>query len=132
MDTGKVALNLAALTEDLDKQGYVVVEGIYFDTDKTTLKPASKPALEEVVNLLAKRPGLNLYVVGHTDMEGSLTHNMELSRGRANAVVNALVNQYGISGQRLSGHGVGPLSPLASNSSEGGRGKNRRVVLVQR
>lgn len=132
MQTGMVALNLAALTSDLDKQGFVVVEGIYFDTDKTELKPESNPAIEEVAKLLKQRADLGLYVVGHTDTQGSLAHNMTLSEGRANAVVSRLVKDHGIAAQRLEGRGVGPLAPVASNLQEGGRAKNRRVVLVQR
>ncbi|MCU7809609.1 MAG: OmpA family protein [Candidatus Thiodiazotropha sp. (ex Notomyrtea botanica)] len=107
METGQVALNVNALTEDLDRQGYVVVEGIYFDTNKTDLKPESKPAIDEVAKLHNKRPTLKLYVVGHTNMQA-------------------------ITADRLEGRGVGPLAPVASNSQENGRSKNRRVVLVQR
>lgn len=132
MDTGKVVLDLAALTEDLDKQGFVVIEGIYFDTDKTELKPKSKPAINQVAKLLKEHPGLKLYVVGHTDMQGSLSHNMNLSKGRAKAVVTTLINEHGIASERLEGRGVGPLSPVANNTQESGRAKNRRVVLVQR
>jgi len=132
MDTGKVALNLATLTGGLDKQGFVVVEGIYFDTDKTELKPESKPAIDQVAKLLTERPDLNLYVVGHTDIQGNLSHNMNLSKGRAKAVVTLLVNEYGIAANRLDYHGVGSLAPVAGNLEEGGRAKNRRVVLVQR
>ena len=65
-------------------------------------------------------------------MQGSLSHNMALSAGRANAVVDTLVNEHGISSARLEGRGIGPLAPVASNTQEVGRGKNRRVVLVQR
>ena len=132
METGKVALNLTALTESLDRQGFVVVEGIYFDTDKTVLKPTSKPALDEVAKLLKQRPELKLYVIGHTDMQGSLAYNMSSSEGRAQAVVTRLVSEYGIAEAQLEGYGVGPLAPVASNSEDGGRAKNRRVVLVQR
>ncbi len=132
MQTGMVALNLAALTSGIDKQGFVVVEGIYFDTDKAELKPESNPAIEEVAKLLKQRAELGFYVVGHTDTQGNLAHNMALSEARANAVVSRLVNEHGIAAQRLEGRGVGPLAPVASNAQEGGRAKNRRVVLVQR
>ena len=132
METGQVALNVIALTEDLDRQGYVVVEGIYFDTNKTDIRPESAPAIEQVVKLLNQRPNLKLYVVGHTDMQGGLSHNMSLSEGRAKSVVKALVNEHGIAADRLEGKGVGPLAPVSSNSGEDGRSKNRRVVLVQR
>jgi OmpA-OmpF porin, OOP family len=132
MQTGMAALNLQALTSELDSQGFVVVEGIYFDTDKTDLKPESDPAIEEVAKLLKERPELSLYVVGHTDSQGLLTHNLGLSEGRANAVVQRLVKRHAVAAQRLEGRGVGPLAPVASNAQESGRAKNRRVVLVQR
>ena len=103
-----------------------------FDTDKTDLKPESKPALDEVAKLLNDRADLKLYVVGHTDMQGSLAHSMSLSEGLAKPVVKALTADYGIDGARLEGRGVGPLVPVATNASEGGRASNRRVALVQR
>lgn len=132
MDTGQVSVNMEMLAEGLDKQGFVVVDGIYFDTDKTDLKPSSSAALEQVASLLKARPSLSLYVVGHTDMQGSLAHNMALSAGRARAVSAALVKEHAIDAKRLEGHGVGPLAPVASNTEDGGRSQNRRVVLVQR
>lgn len=132
MDTGMVSINVEMLAEGLDKKGFVVVEGIYFDTDKTDLKPESKPALEQVAELLKQRADLKLYVVGHTDMQGSLTHNMTLSAGRAKTVVTTLVSDYSIAADRLEGHGVGPLAPVATNKDDGGKAKNRRVVLVAR
>ncbi|PIR34512.1 MAG: hypothetical protein COV36_00635 [Alphaproteobacteria bacterium CG11_big_fil_rev_8_21_14_0_20_44_7] len=132
METGKAAVNLQVLAEGIDKQGFVVVEGIYFDTDKATLKPESSAAIEEVAKLLAARADLSLYVVGHTDMQGDLQHNMNLSKDRAQSVVNELVSKHGVSAARLDGHGVGPLSPQASNASDSGRSLNRRVVLVAR
>lgn len=132
METGKSAINMEALVAGLDTQGSVVVEGIYFDTDKTTLKSESKPALEEVAALLKAKPQLTLYVVGHTDTQGAFEHNMQLSKGRAEAVVEALVKDNAIAAHRLQAQGVGPLAPVASNAEETGRAKNRRVVLVQR
>ncbi len=132
MDTGMAGIDAAAMGKGIDADGYVIVEGIYFDTDKTTLKPESAAALQEVSTLLTSRPELSLYVVGHTDMQGSLTHNMKLSDGRAEAVVQALIKSYGVAANRLESHGVGPLAPQASNQSDAGRAKNRRVVLVAR
>lgn len=132
MDTGMSTVNAAALGDGLDKNGYVIVEGIYFDTDKAVLKSESKPALDEVAKLLTARESLNLYVVGHTDMQGGLGHNMKLSQDRAIAVVQALTADYGVAETRLEGHGVGPLAPQSTNSGDSGRAKNRRVVLVVR
>ena len=132
MQTGMVSLDATALGNELDARGYVIVEGIFFDTDKSTLQEKSSPALQEVSKLLQSRPDLSVYVVGHTDMQGSLEHNQQLSEARARTVVSELAGRHGIARDRMSGHGVGPLAPQASNSDDSGRAKNRRVVLVAR
>ncbi len=132
MQTGMVHLDADALGKGLDRQGYVVVEGIYFDTDKATLKPESTAALTEVAGLLGARPDLRVFVVGHTDLQGSFAHNQALSEARAQAVLEALVADFGIARERLDSHGVGPLAPKATNANEAGRSLNRRVVLVSR
>ena len=74
---------------------------------------------------------MKLYVVGHTDNVGSIDSNLKLSKERADAVVNSLTANYGISADRLTAYGVASLAPLASNDSEEGRAKNRRVELVK-
>jgi OOP family OmpA-OmpF porin len=132
MQEGLVSVDAAALGAGLDRDGRVSVYGIFFDTDKSAIKPESKPALDEIATLLEARPDLALYVVGHTDMTGALAHNRTLSEARAQAVVDALVDGYGIAAARLEGHGVGPLAPAGSNASETERAKNRRVELVAR
>lgn len=132
MEEGLVVVDAAALGRGLDTKGYVIVEGIFFDTDKAVLKPESKPALAEAAALMKNRSDLKVYVVGHTDMTGTLDHNLALSRDRARAVVDALVNEHDVDRARLEGHGVGPLAPQATNTSDQGRAANRRVVLVLR
>lgn len=132
MDTGMVSLDAAALGKGLDERGYVIVEGIYFDTDKATLQAQSTTALEQMAELLKSRPALSVYVVGHTDSQGSFAHNLTLSQNRANAVVDELAASYDVPRARIEGHGVGPLAPQASNTNDSGRTKNRRVVLVAR
>ncbi len=126
-----IVADAAAFSGDLKSTGHVAVYGIFFDTNKSEVKPDSKPALEEIGKLMKKDPGLKLKVVGHTDMTGSLDANMRLSQARGEAVVQALVSQHGVAASRLKGHGVGPLAPVASNDTEEGRGKNRRVELVK-
>ena len=71
-------------------------------------------------------------MVGHTDNQGGLDYNMDLSRRRAGAVVAALTEQHGIAADRLRPAGVGPLAPAATNDTEEGRSLNRRVELVKR
>jgi OOP family OmpA-OmpF porin len=81
--------------------------------------------------MLKANSSLKVYVIGHTDMTGELEYNMELSGKRAEAVVYALVDKYGIAADRLVAKGVGPLSPVSTNKTEEGRKLNRRVELVE-
>jgi len=133
METGlvTVAANAEVFRSDISKTGHVAIYGIYFDTGKADVKPESEPVLKEIAKLLQQNPKLNLYVVGHTDNVGSLDSNMKLSQSRAEAVVKVLVSKYGVDAKRLKSYGVGPLSPVASNETEEGRAKNRRVELVE-
>ena len=85
-----------------------------------------------IADMLNANKSLKLYVVGHTDMTGGFDYNVGLSLKRADAVVKALVSNYGIAAQRLAGKGAGPLSPVGSNKNESGRKLNRRVELVER
>ena len=130
MQSGLVAVNAKVLADDITKSGHAAVYGIYFDTGAAVVKPESRPVLAEIAKLLTGDPALRLHVVGHTDNVGTLASNMTLSKQRAEAVVSALVKEYGIVAARLIANGVGPLAPVASNAAEEGRAKNRRVELV--
>jgi len=127
----EVASSAELFKSGLKSSGHVEVPGIYFDTGKSELKPESDAALAEVAKLLKADPALKVYVVGHTDNVASLDLNTKLSQARAEAVVQALVARHGIAANRLMGRGAGPLAPVASNDSEEGRAKNRRVELVK-
>jgi outer membrane protein OmpA-like peptidoglycan-associated protein len=81
--------------------------------------------------LLKSNASLKLYVVGHTDNVGNLESNMILSTERAIAVAKTLFQNYGIAKDRLEAYGVGSLAPVASNDTEEGKAKNRRVELVK-
>lgn len=129
--TQEIVADAAAFGKGLEAVGHVAVEGIYFDTAKSEVKPESKPALEEVAKLLAGTPALKLLVVGHTDSVGSFEANMKLSQARADAVVQALVKDHGVAAARLRAQGAGPIAPVATNRTEEGRAKNRRVELVE-
>ncbi len=111
--------------------GRVTLYGIYFDTDKTDVKPESAPTLEQISKLLKDNPQLKLLVVGHTDNVGEFAYNINLSTRRAESVVQALKTHYGIEAGRLRGYGVGMVAPAAANDTEEGRAKNRRVELVK-
>jgi outer membrane protein OmpA-like peptidoglycan-associated protein len=131
MEAGLVTVNAAALASDITQTGHAAVYGIYFDTGKAEVKPESDAALEEIAKLLQQDPHLKLYVVGHTDNVGTLANNMDLSKRRADAVVKVLTTKYKVVAARLSAQGDGPTAPVASNDSEDGRAKNRRVELVK-
>jgi outer membrane protein OmpA-like peptidoglycan-associated protein len=121
----------ADFTDGLKTTGHIAVEGIFFETGKSELKPESAPAIAEVAKLLKEDATLKLYVVGHTDNAGALEGNMKLSQDRAQSVVLALVKTHGIAAARLKAYGDGPYAPVASNDAEEGRAKNRRVELVK-
>ena len=130
--TQQVVADAAALLADLDRAGHTVLHGIFFDTDKAVVKPESEAALTEIAKLLKDNPGMTAFIVGHTDMSGTLEHNIDLSNRRAAAVIEALVAHHGISTERLAPRGIGPLAPIGSNDTEAGRALNRRVELVKK
>jgi len=125
-----VVADAAALSASIAATGKAAVYGIYFDTGKSVVKPESSPSLEEITKLLKQNSSLSLYVVGHTDNVGALDYNLKLSADRADAVVKALIGR-GIVASRLKGAGVGPYCPIASNHTEDGKARNRRVELVE-
>ena len=131
MEVGLVAVNAESLAGDISRTGHASVYGIYFDTGKADVKPESDAVLAEISKLLQQDASLKLYVVGHTDNVGTLASNMDLSKRRAAAVTQVLIAQYGVAAVRLSPQGDGPTAPVASNDSEEGRAKNRRVELVK-
>jgi outer membrane protein OmpA-like peptidoglycan-associated protein len=132
-ETGMVSvLDAAGITQDLEAEGRAAFYALYFDTGKAELKPESKPQLDQIAAVLKAKTALQVYVVGHTDSVGALDANLDLSRRRGQAVATALTTGYGIAATRLSAQAAGPLAPVASNSSESGRARNRRVELVVR
>ena len=84
-----------------------------------------------IAKFLKDNPNLKVFIVGHTDTVGALDYNLNLSRQRAQAVVDALTKNYGIAAARLSAHGVGPLSPARTNRNDQGKSQNRRVEMVE-
>jgi outer membrane protein OmpA-like peptidoglycan-associated protein len=122
-------LDAAAMKKALDEDGRVALY-INFDTDKATLRPDAQPILNEIYELLAADAGLKLSIEGHTDSTGSAERNRELAAARARSVLGALVG-LGVDPGRLTSAGFGPDRPLADNTTEIGRAKNRRVELVK-
>jgi outer membrane protein OmpA-like peptidoglycan-associated protein len=94
-------------------------------------QPESAQAIGEIAKLLTADPGLKIHVVGHTDNVGGVDNNIKLSQERAEAVLQALVRDHAIAPSRLRSYGCGQFAPVASNDTEEGRAKNRRVELVK-
>ena len=127
-----VAVTAAEMQSSIDSSGRIALYGIYFDTNKTDIKPESAAAIEQIADLLKANTALKVFIVGHTDNVGTLAANTDLSKRRANAVINMLISQHRVSAGQMEAGGVGMLSPLASNADETGRAKNRRVELVKK
>lgn len=124
---GDTAVLLAQLTET----GHLRLDGVSFAPGSAEIEAGSAPTLDRAAAILAARSDLAVLIVGHSDNQGPLADNVALSRRRAEAVRQALIAR-GIDGARLEAHGVGFLAPLASNATEEGRARNRRVELVVR
>lgn len=137
MPMGQVSVDLNGLqTKDtisaaVSAQGKVAIYGVYFDTGKAEIKPESKAQLAEMGKYLQENRNQKVFIVGHTDNQGSFSTNQKLSLDRAKAVAAYLTREHGIAADRLLAQGVANLAPIGSNKSEDGKAKNRRVELVE-
>jgi outer membrane protein OmpA-like peptidoglycan-associated protein len=107
----------------------VIIKNIYFNFDKTDLKAESYPELNRLKELMQTNQGITIEIGGHTDDKGSDDYNAELSEGRANSVMNYLLEQ-GIANDRMVAKGYGEAQPISTNYSDEGRAENRRVVFT--
>ena len=130
MNTGEVTVDAKAIGKSLAQNGHIALYGIHFATDKATIEESSASTLTQMAKMLKEQPNTKVFIVGHTDNTGILSHNLALSKARAEAVVKALSSQYGIAASRLSAQGVASFAPVASNEAEAGRALNRRVEMV--
>lgn len=130
-DKKMVVVEAKKMEAALTTSGSVSLYGIFFDFDKADIKPESEPTLKEIGKLLTDEPKLAVVVVGHTDNKGAFDYNVALSAKRAEAVKQALTSRYGIDAGRLTAAGAGMMAPVATNDTEEGRAKNRRVGLVK-
>jgi len=104
------------------------LDRVYFDTNKSTLKPESVGMLTDLYEFLNMKPTINIEIAGHTDNVGGATFNQKLSQDRANAVKTFLVNK-GINPKRLNPVGYGLTRPIDTNETVEGRAKNRRTEV---
>ncbi len=127
-DPGAVAPS--DLAARLDAGLSVALDDLVFDSGSAALAGGEFPSLAALSGWLAAEPSRRLFLVGHTDGSGALAGNLALSKRRAEAVRNALIDGYSVAPGQVEAEGVGPLAPRASDLSEEGRLKNRRVEAV--
>ncbi|MCK9617998.1 MAG: OmpA family protein [Lentimicrobiaceae bacterium] len=106
-----------------------ILYNIFFATDSFALQSGSETELNKLVTFLALNPQLHVEIGGHTDNAGEETYNLQLSQQRAQSVIRYLL-QKGIAAQRLRATGYGESRPIADNSMEAGRARNRRTEIT--
>lgn len=110
--------------------GHVTLTGLDFESGTSELGEGPFAVLSELAQTLSTRPDMRVALVGHTDNVGSLDSNIALSRNRAKAVRNRLIERYGVASGRLEAEGMGYLAPFTTNETDEGREANRRVEAV--
>jgi len=129
IDKGLVSVK--DLETDLSKNGHIAIYDIHFDTGKSTLKSESDAALKNIAEYLNANPDKKFLIVGHTDNTGDFDANIKLSLERAQSVVNELVSKYAVKADQLRAYGDGQTAPVATNKTDEGKAKNRRVEIVE-
>ena len=114
----------------LSIDGKIIARGINFESGKSTLKPESLGALNNIVQMMNAHPELKFEVSGHTDSDGNDASNLNLSTERAIVVKNKLIS-LGISGDRLTTKGYGETKPISDNTTAEGKANNRRVEFLK-
>ena len=126
----EVTADASSLADEINKSGHVAIYGIHFETGKATIQGDSADTLNQIVKLLGDNADLKLRVEGYTDNQGVAAANLALSEKRAQAVV-AWLGAHGVDASRLSAKGFGQANPVADNTTDDGRAKNRRVELAK-
>ena len=126
----RVAKGAVPLYDKVLTDGKIIATGIRFDVNKATLRPESYGIINEIVTLMTENPSLNFSIEGHTDRDGSESHNLTLSEARAKSVMDEMIKM-GIPQSRLKSVGHGQSKPIARNDSAEGKAQNRRVEFVK-
>ncbi|MCF7560957.1 OmpA family protein [Sabulilitoribacter multivorans] len=127
----KIAEGGVDLRRKLMSEGRISTNGILFDSGSANIKPQSYGIIRQISQVLLQDESINLNIVGHTDSDGTEDDNLKLSKARADAVKQALINIYNISGNRLQTDGKGESTPVADNSTSNGKAQNRRVEFIK-
>ncbi len=127
----KVAKGGVDLRRKLLSEGKISTNGILFDSGSANIKPQSYGIIRQISQVLMQDETINLNIIGHTDADGPDNTNLKLSKNRAAAVRQALIDVYKISGDRLVTDGKGESEPVGDNSTADGKAQNRRVEFVK-
>lgn len=127
----KIAEGGLDLRRQLMAEGRVSTNGILFDSGSANIQPQSLGIIRQISQVLMQDENIKLNIIGHTDSDGNNDTNLKLSKARANAVKEALINIYKISGDRLQTDGKGESEPVGDNSTNQGKSQNRRVEFVK-
>ena len=112
------------------KEKVTIALNVEFDTNKAVVKEKYYDEIKRVADFMKEFPNTTAAIEGHTDNIASAAYNQKLSEKRANSVRQYLIDKFGIDGSRLTAIGYGLTKPIASNDTEEGRQKNRRVEAV--
>ncbi|HEX7078567.1 MAG TPA: OmpA family protein, partial [Candidatus Eisenbacteria bacterium] len=128
VDRNGCPIEVSTKETELLETGMIRLQGINFDTGKATIKPESDKALDEVGDILTRWPGLRIEIAGHTDSRGSDAQNQKLSEARAKAVLAYMLDRFPeLRPEQFTAKGYGETQPIATNTTELGMSKNRRV-----
>ncbi len=127
----KVAKGGVDLRRKLLSEGKISTNGILFDSGSANIKPQSYGIIRQISQVLVQDESIKLNIIGHTDSDGSENTNIKLSKDRADAVKEALIKIYKISGDRLQSDGKGATVPVGDNSTPDGKAQNRRVEFIK-
>ena len=105
------------------------MESIYFKIESANLEPGSLTTLQKLLKMMDENPAIIIEIAGHTDSTGTKEFNLSLSKKRAESVASYLI-QNGVSSKRIRTAGYGDTKPLANDSTEEGRRKNRRTEIT--
>ena len=129
VETGMVSAE--NISKGIQTDGHIAVYDILFETGKSDIKPESQMAIKNIADYMNANTDKKFFIVGHTDNVGDFAANMVLSENRAKAILNELVARYTVKSEQLQAYGVSSLVPVANNSTEEGKTKNRRVDIVE-
>src|SRR5690606_36231365 len=130
-DLLRLAVGAPDTRNKLLTEGRFSTTGIYFNTNSADIKPESFGILKEIADVLTENPDVKINIIGHTDSDGDEAHNLDLSKRRAASVRQALIDNFGIGGDRMQTDGKGESQPAESNDTAAGKAANCRVEFVK-